>query len=252
MNKRKLLVAAMSIMMVAILAVGGTMAYFTHEEVADNVFTIGNVEIELIEDFKQESNLLPGNDVNKDVWVKNIGSNDSYVRVHIAFPAKMDDGNPEFAAVNNFLHWNFTLASVADGQWSWLPEYTEGQGYRGNGAGNWNFYEETIDGELYNVYVATYRTALKYGEETPIALDKVYLDKSVNAVANRNEDGKVISYTYTDTHGNTFTLPVDGEGKFASFEIKVAAEGTQTGNFANAFDALNTAFGVPGTYKAFN
>lgn len=250
MNKRKIMVMALALCMVAILAVGGTLAYFTSEDSADNVFTMGNVEIDLQEDFEQNSNLQPGLDINKDVRVQNTGTNDAYVRVHLAIPAIMDDGDPSFNASQNFLHWNFASESVADGQWSWIPEYTEGTGYKGNGAGNWNFYTQKIDGVDYNVYVATYRTALKSGETTATdAITKVYLDTSVNAVANKDEEGEVISYTYTDNKGNKFTLTTE---EAQNITIKVWAEGTQTATFKNAYDALNAAFGVPGSYNPWN
>ena len=253
MTKRKILMLAMSICMVAILAVGGTLAYFTDTDDATNVFTMGVVEIDLIEDFVQESELFPGQDVNKDVYVKNTGSNSAYVRVHIAIPAELDDGDPSFVATNNFLHFNFTKDSVQAGRWSWLPEYTEGVGYLGNGEGNWNYYETTIDEVEYAVYVVTYRTVLGAGETTPWqALDKVYLDKSVDA---KYSDDRT-QIIYTDDKDNVAVLDVvldkNGEptGK-VNFDIKVIAEATQDNTFANAYDALNTAFGVPGEYDAW-
>lgn len=111
--------------LVAVLAItaiaGASLAYFTAEDQADNTFTMKGVKIELNEEYEQGSELLPGLDVNKDVWVKNTGTADAYVRVHIAIPAAIDDGDPSFNASNNFLHFNFTTASVAAGQWSWSP-----------------------------------------------------------------------------------------------------------------------------------
>ena len=46
MNKRKLLLVALSLCMVAILAMGGTLAYLTDTDAKTNVFTVGNVNIE--------------------------------------------------------------------------------------------------------------------------------------------------------------------------------------------------------------
>ena len=241
MSKRKILMLAMSLCMVAILAVGGTLAYFTDEESADNVFTMGNVDIDLEENFDEElADLVPGQDINKDVWVENVGVNDSYVRVHIAFPTIMDDGDPRFNASQNFVHWNFTRDSYADGKWSWNAD-KDGANYPGNG-GNWNFYQATIDGVEYNVYVATYKTALAKGEKTLNAIDKVYLDVSVDAEPTYDADGNLVSTTYSDNKGNTFTLTVE---EMENIQIKVYAEGTQTLPFENAYDALNAAFGDP-------
>ncbi len=49
MTKKKILVLALTIAMVAILAVGGSLAYLTDTKSATNTFTIGNVKIELLE-----------------------------------------------------------------------------------------------------------------------------------------------------------------------------------------------------------
>ena len=57
MNKRRILAIAMSLVIVAIIAVGATLAYFTDSKSATNTFTIGNVKIELIESrFHREGN----------------------------------------------------------------------------------------------------------------------------------------------------------------------------------------------------
>ena len=250
MTKRKILMLAMSICMVAILAVGGTLAYFTDTDDATNTFTMGVVEIDLEENFDEENaDLVPGLDITKQIWVENTGSNAAYVRVHIAIPSELDDGNPNFAAVNNFLHFNFASASVAAGEWSWLPEYSTGTGYAGNGAGNWNFYEWEIDGKDYNVYVVTYRTAVEAGEQTATnAMEKVYVDTSVDA-ERKTVDG-VAGIEYSDDKGNVVWYPV-GDNDKVSISIPVIAEATQIETFDNAYDALNTAFGVPGEYDAW-
>ena len=232
------LVACLAVMVIA----GASLAYFTAEDTADNVFTMKGIKVELNEEFEQGSELLPGLDINKDVFVKNTGSSDAYVRVHIAIPAALDDGDPSFAAYNNFLHWNFTKDSIADGQWSWLPEMSEGVGYKGNGAGNWNYYTTNIDGIDYAVYVVTYRTALAAGEQTATqALDKVYVDATVDCEWDEATNG----FVYTDTKGNT-VAPSQFADANGNVHIKVFAEAAQTATFDDAYDALNTAFGTPG------
>ena len=232
------LVACIAVIAIAV----ASLAYFTAEDTADNVFTMKGIKVELNEEFEQGSELLPGLDINKDVFVKNTGSSDAYVRVHIAIPAALDDGDPSFAAYNNFLHWNFTKDSIADGQWSWLPEMSEGVGYKGNGAGNWNYYTTNIDGIDYAVYVVTYRTALAAGEQTATqALDKVYVDATVDCEWDEATNG----FVYTDTKGNT-VAPSQFADANGNVHIKVFAEAAQTATFDDAYDALNTAFGTPG------
>ena len=237
--KKKILSLCLVVCLAATAIIGGTLAYFTDTDNATNVMTMGNVEIDLEETYEQNSTLVPGLDINKDVWVENDGTEEAYVRVHMAFPADMDDGDPSFNASKNFLHWNFESEAYADGEWSFLPEYSTGAGYKGNGSGNWNFYTDTINGVDYNIYVATYRTALAVGGKTETALDKVYLDATVDGVT--NDDGSV---TYKDTKGNKITLTAD---QLKNIQILVYAEGTQVDTFENAYDALNTAFGTPGS-----
>ncbi len=49
MKKKTILVAAIAVMLVAALVVGGTLAYFTDTKSATNTFTVGNVSIDLLE-----------------------------------------------------------------------------------------------------------------------------------------------------------------------------------------------------------
>lgn len=49
MKKKTILVAAIAVMLVAALVVGGTLAYFTDKGNATNTFTVGDVKINLLE-----------------------------------------------------------------------------------------------------------------------------------------------------------------------------------------------------------
>lgn len=246
--KKKIIAICLVACLAVVAITGATLAYFTAEDSADNVFTMKGIKVEINEEFVQGSELIPGYDINKDVSVTNTGTSDAYVRVHIAIPAKMDDGDPSFAAYNNFLHFNFDMDSVADGEWSWIPEMTEGDGYRGNGEGNWNYYTTTIDKIEYAVYVVTYRTALEAGKQTATkALDKVYIDASVDCEWVDDESHKDGGYyIYKDNKGNEITL-ADVADENGNIQIKVFAEAAQTATFTDAYDALNTTFGTPGT-----
>ena len=227
MTKRKILALALTLSMVAILAIGGTLAYFTDTDTKTNVFTVGNVDITLEETFDpEEAHLIPAtgsaqagtleNGIEKQVWVtNNSGSDDAYVRVHIAIPAILDDGDPTYNASANTLHFNYPDNSVSATEWNWKKSADSTE---------WNAYKETIDNIEYNVYVVTYQSILEGGESTATkAMHQVYLDSkttneqiaSINSVLGTN------------------------------WKIHVFAEGAQADGFANAFDALNTAFGVP-------
>lgn len=234
--KKKITVIALAAIVAIMAVAGATLAYFTDEDSADNTFTMKGIDITLEEEFTQNSELIPGIEVNKDVYVKNNeDSADAYVRVHIAVPTCLDGGIASEDATG-FLHLAFTDASIADGQWSWLNASSAGAGYS-DGA-SLNSYAAEIDGVDCTVYVVTYRTALKAGETTKTqALDKVFLDSSVDADL---EDG---AWVYSDGNGNKVTAEDFG----GSPEIKVFAEAAQSATFSDAYTALNTAFGAPGS-----
>ena len=61
MKKKTILVAAIAVMLVAALVVGGTLAYFTDKDNATNTFTVGNVDIELLESQYHRVNAGKGN-----------------------------------------------------------------------------------------------------------------------------------------------------------------------------------------------
>lgn len=120
MKKKSLALIATAVMLVAVLVVGGTLAYFTDTDDAENVFTVGGVKISLIEqqkganglvDFEQDKALVPGtssdgNAVSKIVTVKNSGANDAWVWVDMLIPsALLNSENPTNQSFNA-LHYN--------------------------------------------------------------------------------------------------------------------------------------------------
>lgn len=89
MSKRKILALASAVCMVAILAIGGTLAYFTDKEEATNTFTVGNVDITLTEPnwkvsgSQDASEVYPGEPLAKDPTVTNSGANPCFVRIKV-------------------------------------------------------------------------------------------------------------------------------------------------------------------------
>lgn len=88
--KKKLLAMCMVVCLSAVAVVGGTMAYFTDSAEKTNTFTVGNVDIELTEPNwdKQGSidanTVYPGEPLDKDPTVENIGNNPCFVRVSVS------------------------------------------------------------------------------------------------------------------------------------------------------------------------
>ena len=253
MTKKKILVLALTLAMVAILAVGGSLAYFTSEDKAENTFTAGGVEIDLIEqqvnkdgtaleDFEQNQVLMPivgsaqgakdqfgqpvaENYIDKIVTIENTGKSDAYVRAYFAIPSALDDGYETFNAGANILHFNFgneNGVSTEGVQWSWM---------HGN---KWNYFETTIDGVAYNVYFADYYQVLPAGETTEQFLSGVYLDKSFDM-----KDGKYYAFgKEVDLSG---LINADGE---LAIKCPVKAVAVQAAGFGSVDAAITEAFGA--------
>lgn len=89
MSKRKILLLASALCLVAILAVGGTLAYFTDDEEKTNTFTVGNVDITLTEPNWDQSGsedapeVYPTEPLAKDPTVTNTGANPCFVRISV-------------------------------------------------------------------------------------------------------------------------------------------------------------------------
>lgn len=104
MKKKILLVTTMVICLA--IAATGTLAYFTAEDTAHNVITSGGVNIELVEQTKDEDGTLvdfpeegikgvmPGSDVSKIVSVKNDGESEAWIRVGMEAKLTAADGSP--------------------------------------------------------------------------------------------------------------------------------------------------------------
>ncbi len=72
--------------LLALAAVGVTLAYFTSERSATNTITIGTNTIAVEEDFTPPSELQAGlNRYQKKVTIRNTGTTDAYIRVYAEF-----------------------------------------------------------------------------------------------------------------------------------------------------------------------
>ena len=70
MNKRKIVLLATALCMIAILAIGGTLAYFTDTDAKTNTFTVGNVKIQLLESklHRENAGVANGATSDSELW----------------------------------------------------------------------------------------------------------------------------------------------------------------------------------------
>ena len=204
MKKKKIMTIALALSVVSIIAAGGSLAYFTDKDQKENVFIVGNVDIELEEQFQQDSKLIPGGEnmnlVEKMVDVKNAGSEDAYVRVHIGVPKAAD---PCIHLVKGKAPDSISYP------WVWSDET----------------YDVTYENKDYTVHMATYQRRMAEEGKTVIpAIEAVYMDSAVTnaTISELKEYGAV------------------ADGKL---DIKVMAEGVQAEGFGDAESAFAAAFG---------
>ena len=78
--------------LVAILNISFTLAAWTTEKTTYNKVTANTVQGEIKEIYEQGQTIVPNVDIEKNVWVKNTGSADAFVRASIKY--QFDDGTP--------------------------------------------------------------------------------------------------------------------------------------------------------------
>jgi len=126
MNKRKLGALIATIALIAAIAVGGTLAYFTDKDTNSNVVKMGHVDISLTETSSSQkattitdkgitfTSVLPGDTLNKipTVTVQS-GSADCYIRVKLGYETNISDANMAL------LNANLQNQITAGGTWAY-------------------------------------------------------------------------------------------------------------------------------------
>lgn len=232
MKKKSILMAAIAVMLVAVLVVGGTLAYFTDTKSATNTFTMGNVSIDLkeqqkgengLEPFEQNKQLVPGksndgNAVSKIVTVTNTSKdNAAWVWVELKIPAYLVSKEYPTNESKNALHWNsygcFNVEYNAGNYWKLATSdgivdadhnVTDPK-MVAVGDGLWNDYKYvgrvTENGTEYVVIRTTMAKTLSAGKTSLPCLAQVYMDWRVTTSA----DGSM--YNLPDSRTISTQLP---------------------------------------------
>lgn len=81
-SRKQKLISICAILVLAVIAIGGTLAYFTDEEEVTNVFTVGDLDVGLEEEWDPEDgeNMVPGDTIVKEPVITALSGN-SYMRV---------------------------------------------------------------------------------------------------------------------------------------------------------------------------
>ena len=128
-SRRRVLTLALAVLMFALLA-GGTLAYFTDEETAYNVITTGNLDMTLHEDmadgkpFPKDGYIgaMPGESVDKKVYISNDGSVGMYVRIAVQTSISPDTLSLDCVSID----WNTTDWTEQGGYYYYNSELKPG------------------------------------------------------------------------------------------------------------------------------
>lgn len=245
--KKKILIA-LSLVAVVLLSIGGTVAFLTSKDASANVFTIGDVEIDLVSNdlssvTKDGKILLMPNNTDKvaaDYRIENTGVSDAYVWLRVYIPTNLEDA-PGLAA-KNIIHWNTPgafwngyhtnanyIKSAVDA--GYLPEGTTTPVDESD---TWLVSEShdamkvitDENGVSYNVYDIMYKGALTAGETTNIGVSTIFMDERVDYVDGKwalVENGEVTTIDFDFNNGAS---------------VKVEAHAIQ----ANGFDTVEEAY----------
>lgn len=216
-NLKNRITPALLVLLLVAIAIGGTLAYLTDRDSDVNVFTLGNVDIDLIEEFQQGATLKPAIDVEKEASITNIGKSDAWVWMTIAIPAELD------TAEKTILHWESPAVNSGAAELQQPSVTTE------------------IDDVTYNVYTLLYKDALKFGDTTGLGLSKVYLDNQVDYSNGQYywvDGGSAAPITFdiasTEVHVSAYAIQKEGfdnvKVAYEAFQKQWKTNGTEFGN----------------------
>ncbi|MBQ6251966.1 TasA family protein [Ruminococcus sp.] len=178
MDKKKLIAAAAAggLLLLCSLAV----AYFTDHDTKNNVFTVGNVALELNEEHFIDGQLARADiRIDKDPTVKNTGKNDEFVFLEVKVPKGEitllgSDGKPAAPKSSQ------ELFSFFGGSGAQTVSGSDNFAYNSStsSADGWVFLEKTAAADE-DTYVFGYSTAISPDEETVSLFDKFALRKFI-------------------------------------------------------------------------
>lgn len=102
------------ILLLSVVALSGSLAYFSAKTDVENIITTGSVDVEIIEldendDVQTEmehDRVMPGEEIVKKVRFKNTGNNPSWLRVKVESEFENDNLSDEVVSINfNSENW---------------------------------------------------------------------------------------------------------------------------------------------------
>lgn len=234
--KKKALVISLAIALVAILSIGGSLAWFSDTtDTMQNVFTVGGIKLEQQETgadggaFVQNQPLYPvisetsvatdPNYIVKKVNVENIGESDAYLRTFIAVPT----------AIKDIVNLDLDLTG-----WTETTPATP--------------VTQNVDGISYTIREFTYNTVLPANDDTAttpavedvtyVLLKGIWMDSNVDIQENAQGVRQFCTKNAAGTGYDFYDFDITEK-----VNVLVATQGCQAKGFTSATNALDTVFG---------
>jgi predicted ribosomally synthesized peptide with SipW-like signal peptide len=250
---KKILAWVLALALIAVASVIATLAYFMDVDSEENIFTIGNIDIELLEyervdtetaddgaevqEFHDNKPLIPaviangfgytpgGTYVDWDSELNNIKPNTGYTSP-IWDPAKINNEVDKMVFVKNTGNYSTyvrTYFAFEAGNFDTFDKFEKNIHINLNDnedewVWEWVPFLAEIDGEKYFIAKATYQKALEAGKLTEISLSQIALDSRAD-----NEDAETFGEEY---------------------RVLVSTQGIQAAGFEKPETALDEGFGT--------
>ncbi len=205
--KKKLVLITVIISLVAIMVAGATLAFFTAEKTAENVFTVGTgvgIDLDEPEWVPSDSDVVPGKEISKDPTVTVTGETPCYVR----FKVEVTEREAIDEIIANMVARGETFDPAAC-----LGGFT---------ASDWDVEVDRDSDPNSTIYYLTYNQGALEKDETVTVFTSVIIPENLAS-----------SDFY---HGGE--IAVGEEIAISSFNINVTAQAIQAEGFADAAEAF--------------
>lgn len=183
------------------LCVGGTVAYLTDREETVNAFTVGKIDIQLLEPhWKEEENktLIPTQEIAKDPQIKNTGQNEAFVYLEVTIPVRsVSTADSEGNRINKKNTELFTFA--AGKEWTLL---------------------QSVQKEENKIYTYAYNKILKPSETTSPLFEKVTFANIIEGQLDAQKLSvpvKAYAIQSTNTGGNSGSVVEQAKTAFQKY-----------------------------------
>ncbi len=214
-RKKSILIAAAA---AAVCVIGGVLAFWTQQILSHNEFQTAVYDTSIEEEFQSPDNWAPGQETDKDAWVRNDSSIPVFVKVRIRQEWTHDGDKLPLS----FGREDGSVVYAADVNWGSNVVYKDSITDISEAGGKWLLCSREPDenGDIKAFYIGS----LAPGKKTPLLIDSVTMDPAVKAAVVRKDT------RYDKQNGQWVTTETDsGQPDYSSshYTLTVTAETVQ-------------------------